>query len=68
MRLPRPENDAQGDEGRSDTPKAEAPAMPQQSGVLWNTRPSSTSTPPQKAVQRVLGEDEQYKNFIATVS
>ncbi|KAI1383956.1 uncharacterized protein F4822DRAFT_418120, partial [Hypoxylon trugodes] len=68
MRLPKADKDDQGEEGTS-TPKVEAMNQLQPSGVLWTggSKASSTATPPQKAITRPLGDDEQYQNFIASV-
>ncbi|KAI0121143.1 hypothetical protein BJ170DRAFT_147300 [Xylariales sp. AK1849] len=68
MRLPRPDKDEQADD-EFETPKSDGQQQqlpPPQPGVLWTTKatPKSTSQP----VGKVLGEDEQYQSFIATVS
>lgn len=67
MRLPRDDEDEVGD-GRSETPKVGLPIHSSQPGVLWNTRPTSGLAPPQKPIAKAVGEDEQYQNFIATIS
>ncbi|KAG4217751.1 hypothetical protein PC116_g33769, partial [Phytophthora cactorum] len=67
MRLPRADKEEQTEEGTS-TPKADPVNQPQQPGILWNSKASSTATPPQKAITKPLGDDEQYQSFIATVS
>ncbi|KAI0829566.1 hypothetical protein F5Y06DRAFT_282676, partial [Hypoxylon sp. FL0890] len=67
MRLPRADKEDQGEDGTS-TPKADLLGQSQQPGVLWaGTGKTSTATPPQKAIARPMGEDEQYQSFIATV-
>ncbi|OTB19153.1 hypothetical protein K445DRAFT_72724 [Daldinia sp. EC12] len=67
MRLPRADKEEQAEEGTS-TPKADPVDQPQQPGILWNSKVSSIATPPQKAITKPLGDDEQYQSFIATVS
>ncbi|KAI1798841.1 hypothetical protein F4811DRAFT_558423 [Daldinia bambusicola] len=67
MRLPRADKEEQAEEGTS-TPKADPVNQPHQPGVLWNSKVSSTATPPQKPITKPLGDDEQYQSFIATVS
>ncbi|KAI1448897.1 hypothetical protein F5Y02DRAFT_284572 [Annulohypoxylon stygium] len=69
MRLPRADKEDQVEEG-ANTPKADPSSQSQQPGVLWAgaSKAPSTATPPQKTVARPLGDDEQYQNFIATVS
>ncbi|KAI1465343.1 uncharacterized protein F4812DRAFT_438364 [Daldinia caldariorum] len=67
MRLPRADKEEQAEEGTS-IPKADPVNQPQQPGVLWNSKASSTATPPQKPITKPLGDDEQYQSFIATVS
>lgn len=80
MRLPRDVPGDQAEETGSDTPKSDSQAQQQRAqeqqqqqqqqkapGVLWTTKAAKTKvsqTPPTK----VLGEDEQYQNFIATIS
>ncbi|KAH8682745.1 hypothetical protein BX600DRAFT_430606 [Xylariales sp. PMI_506] len=75
MRLPRHEKDAQTDE-RSETPKwdgahpqhqQQLPPQAQPPGVLWATKNPSKLVP-QPPTGKVLGEEEQYQNFIATIS
>ncbi|KAI2601942.1 hypothetical protein GGR54DRAFT_634377 [Hypoxylon sp. NC1633] len=63
MRLPRADKEEQVEE-RTHTPKADPP----QSAVLWANKASSGIVPPQKALARPTGEDEQYQSFITTVS
>ncbi|KAI2463487.1 hypothetical protein F4781DRAFT_118837 [Annulohypoxylon bovei var. microspora] len=68
MRLPRADREEQTEES-SNTPKADLANQSQQSGVLWaGTSKASVATPPQKTIAKPLGDDEQYQNFIATVS
>lgn len=67
MQLPRDDVDGVED-GHTDTPKVDLPNRLSQSGVLWNTKPTSAPAPSQKSVPKAISEDEQYKNFIATVS
>ncbi|KAI1135908.1 hypothetical protein F5Y05DRAFT_392346, partial [Hypoxylon sp. FL0543] len=67
MRLPRADKEDQGEDG-SNTPKADLPSQLPQPGVLWTgSGKTSNATPPQKAIARPMGEDEQYQSFIATV-
>ncbi|KAI1760801.1 hypothetical protein GGR53DRAFT_62199 [Hypoxylon sp. FL1150] len=70
MRLPRADKEDQGEEGKdaTNTLKADLASEPQQPGVLWTNKASSVATPPQKAFGRQMSEDEQYQNFITTVS
>ena len=71
MRLPRDEEeDHREEDGRSETPKAETQHQPSQPGVLWNTKPPSAAAgaAPRKPLPKAPSEDEQYHNFIATVS
>ena len=70
MRLPREEEeDHREEDGRSETPKAET-HQSSQPGVLWNTKPPSAAAAaaPRKPLPRAPGEDEQYHNFISTIS
>ncbi|KAI1100836.1 hypothetical protein F4804DRAFT_33064 [Jackrogersella minutella] len=68
MRLPRADKEDQSEES-SNTPKTDLTTQAQQSGVLWTgTSKASAATPPQKAMARPLGDDEQYQSFITTVS
>ncbi|KAK5634887.1 hypothetical protein RRF57_010599 [Xylaria bambusicola] len=69
MRLPRAEREDPTDE-RADTPRGPETSQPSQPpGVLWDHRstsvkPASVKPTPAKSAS----EDEQYQNFIATVS
>ncbi|KAI0517095.1 hypothetical protein F5B22DRAFT_636036 [Xylaria bambusicola] len=69
MRLPRAEREDPIDE-RSDTPKGSETSQPSQlPNVLWDHR--STPVKPgsiKPTSAKSAGEDEQYQNFIATVS
>lgn len=68
MRLPKPDKEDQAEDGIN-TPKADmANQISQQPGVLWASKASSAATPPQKALARPMGEDEQYQSFITSVS
>lgn len=70
MRLPRPQKEDQTEE-RAETAKPDSqqqqtlPQPPQ--GVLWTTKVTTAKMTSQSA-GKVLGEDEQYQNFVATVS
>ncbi|KAK8073012.1 hypothetical protein PG996_006360 [Apiospora saccharicola] len=71
MRLPRYDKDDQVDE--TETPKPEQvrhvqqPQQHPQNEVLWATK-GSTKLPSHQSVGKVMGEEEQYQNFIASVS
>ena len=69
MRLPRAEREELRDE-RSNTPKVSDTSHPSQlPGVLWDNR--SAPIKPASAKQasaKIVSEDEQYQNFIASVS
>ncbi|KAI1849112.1 hypothetical protein JX266_005073 [Neoarthrinium moseri] len=72
MRLPRPDKEDQT-EDRVGTPKVDGQQQPQpqpqpQQGVLWTTKAAPAKLPSLQPGGKVLGEDEQYQNFIATVS
>ncbi|ETS74848.1 hypothetical protein PFICI_13332 [Pestalotiopsis fici W106-1] len=72
MRLPRPEKEDEA-AGRSETPKMDKPQQTLQApqphqGVLWTTKAAPTKLVSQPPTPKVLGEDEQYQNFIASVS
>ncbi|KAI0007753.1 hypothetical protein F4779DRAFT_489063 [Xylariaceae sp. FL0662B] len=68
MRLPRADGEDEV-EDRSNTPNVDPTNHPQQPpSVLWSTKASSVATPPQKPVTKPLGDDEQYQNFISTIS
>ncbi|XXH02962.1 hypothetical protein Hte_009352 [Hypoxylon texense] len=71
MRLPKADQEEQGDEGKEDAsvPKADSMHDTQQAGVLWTSKAYSGSgaTPPQKAL-RQPSEDEQYQSLISTVN
>ncbi|KAI0882386.1 uncharacterized protein GGS22DRAFT_51061 [Annulohypoxylon maeteangense] len=68
MRLPRADKEDQAEENPN-TPKADLSSQPQQPGVLWAGVSKTTAvTPPQKTAVKPLGDDEQYQNFVATVS
>ncbi|KAI1371877.1 hypothetical protein F4677DRAFT_283990 [Hypoxylon crocopeplum] len=67
MRLPRADKEDQAEEG-ANTPKADLASQSQQPGVLWTNKVPSGATPPQRAIARPLGEDEQYQSFITTIS
>jgi transcription initiation factor TFIID subunit TAF12 len=83
MRLPRDVSGDQAEETGPDTAKSDSHVQKQQTqeqqqqkqqqqqqktqGVLWTTKaskPKVSQAPPSK----VLGEEEQYQNFIATIS
>jgi hypothetical protein len=68
MRLPRQQKEDQTEE-RAEPAKPESqPSVSQpQQGVLWTTKATAAKMTPQPA-GKVLGEDEQYQNFVATVS
>lgn len=69
MRLPRPDKEEQV-ENQSETPKADfqQPQPQPRQGVLWTTK----ATPPAKIapqpMAKMVTENEQYQNFIASVS
>ncbi|KAI1419616.1 hypothetical protein F5Y12DRAFT_230015 [Xylaria sp. FL1777] len=69
MRLPRADREDVTDE-RSDTPRASEASQPLHlPGVMWDSRPTPAkpvSVKPTSA--KSTSEDEQYQNFIATVS
>ncbi|KAI0907211.1 hypothetical protein F4823DRAFT_32594 [Ustulina deusta] len=69
MRLPRAEREDPTDE-RSDMPRASEASQPSQlPGVLWDSRSTSVRPASAKpASAKSTSEDEQYQNFIATVS
>lgn len=69
MRLPRGEKD-EPTEDRSDTPKAsETSHAAQLPGILWDNKPTPTRPPSAKpASLKPTNEDEQYQNFIRTIS
>ncbi|KAI1452029.1 hypothetical protein F4805DRAFT_463200 [Annulohypoxylon moriforme] len=69
MRLPRADKEDRVEED-SNTQKTDSTSQPQQPGVLWAgaSKASSVATPPQKTIAKPMGDDEQYQNFIATVS
>ncbi|TGJ81728.1 hypothetical protein E0Z10_g7057 [Xylaria hypoxylon] len=70
MRLPRSEREDPADE-RSDTPKASEASQPSQlPGVLWDSRAAASSRPAstKPTSGKPTGEDEQYQNFIASIS
>ncbi|KAI0434914.1 hypothetical protein F5Y09DRAFT_155584 [Xylaria sp. FL1042] len=69
MRLPRAEREDPTDE-RSDTPKAsESSQSSHLPGVLWDSRSASAKPASVKlASAKSFSEDEQYQNFIATVT
>lgn len=67
MRLPRGDQDEQRDE--SEIPKVDqAQQQRPQPGVLWTTSSKSQARLTSQPVGKVLGEDEQYQNFITGVS
>lgn len=66
MRLPRDDED-EVEDNRFETPKVGLPIHPSQPGVLWNTKPTSAPAQ-QKPIAKAMGEDEQYQNFIASIS
>ncbi|KAK8133216.1 hypothetical protein PG999_001389 [Apiospora kogelbergensis] len=72
MRLPRHEKEDQADD-RAETPKpdqqvrqVQQPHQQAQTEVLWATK--GAKMPPHQAVGKVMGEEEQYQSFIASVS
>lgn len=81
MRLPRDVSGDQAEETGSDTAKSDSHVQQQQTqeqqqqkqqqqktqGVLWTTK-ASKSKVSQAPPSKVLGEEEQYQNFIATIS
>ncbi|KAI1282890.1 hypothetical protein F5Y07DRAFT_200338 [Xylaria sp. FL0933] len=69
MRLPRAEREDPADE-RSDTPKtSEASQPPHLPGVLWDNRlASARPASANPASAKSFNEDEQYQNFITTVT
>jgi hypothetical protein len=69
MRLPRAERDDPMDEC-FDTPKASELSRPSQpTSVLWDSTPMSAKPAPMKpASAKFVSEDDQYHNFIKTVS
>ncbi|KAM0807743.1 hypothetical protein AB5N19_08083 [Seiridium cardinale] len=69
MRLPRSDKEDQADD-RSETPKADGqqPQPQSQSSVLWTTKVAPAKLAPQPPIAKVISEDEQYQNFITSVS
>ncbi|KAK6860734.1 hypothetical protein PG995_004370 [Apiospora arundinis] len=72
MRLPR--HDKEDADERAETPKPDQqvrhvqqqPSHQAQTEVLWATK--GAKLPPHQAVGKVMGEEEQYQSFIASVS
>ncbi|KAI4595887.1 hypothetical protein KJ359_006526 [Pestalotiopsis sp. 9143b] len=73
MRLPRPEKEDEA-AGESETPKVDKPQPQQlqapqpQQGVLWTTKAAAPKLVAQPPPAKVIGEDEQYSTFIASIS
>ncbi|KAK8075725.1 hypothetical protein PG997_010388 [Apiospora hydei] len=72
MRLPRHDKEDQADE-RAETPKPDQPVRHVQqqqplTEVLWATKGATKLPSHQSSVGKVMGEEEQYQSFIASVS
>jgi len=76
MRLPRKdkedkepgtEKEANGTAAPAFTGELQIRYTPQMQGVLWTARPTATP-PPLKPPKKMVGEDDQYQKFIASVT